>query len=79
MNVTNKLIFFAFAAAAFAQNAPRAAFEVATIRPSAPNPQEGVTAGVRIDGAQVRCAFLTLKDYIGIAYRVKLYQISALD
>jgi uncharacterized protein (TIGR03435 family) len=79
MNVTNKMIFFVLAAAAFAQNVPRPEFEVATIRPSAPNPQEGVTAGVRIDGAQVRCAFLTLKDYVGIAYRVKLYQVSGPD
>jgi uncharacterized protein (TIGR03435 family) len=34
---------------------------------------------VRIDGAQVRCAYLTLKDYIGIAYRVKLYQVAGPD
>ncbi len=34
---------------------------------------------MRIDGAQVRCALLTLKDYIGIAYRVKLYQVSGPD
>ena len=73
------------AAAAFAQNSPkpedspRPEFEVATIRPSAQGPQDGVTAGVRIDGAQVRCVALTLKDYIGIAYRVKLYQISGPD
>jgi uncharacterized protein (TIGR03435 family) len=81
MNTRNQVLSIVVfgAAAAFAQNAPRPEFEVATIRPSAPNPQEGVTAGVRIDGAQVRCAFLTLKDYVGIAYRVKLYQISAPD
>ncbi len=66
-------------AAAFAQNSPRAEFEVASIRPSGQSLQEGVTAGVRIDGAQVRCALLTLKDYIGIAYQVKLYQISGPD
>jgi uncharacterized protein (TIGR03435 family) len=73
------------AAAAFAQNSPkpedspRPEFEVATIRPSAQELQDGVTAGVRIDGAQVRCASLTLKDYIGIAYRVKLYQVNGPD
>jgi len=72
-------LIFAGAAAAIAQNAPRPEFEVATIRPSAPNAPDVVTAGVRIDGAQVRCAFLTLKDYIGMAYRVKVYQVSGPD
>jgi uncharacterized protein (TIGR03435 family) len=67
------------AATAFAQATPRPEFEVATIRPSGPSPQAGVAAGVRLDGAQVRCAYLTLKDYIGIAYRTKLYQISGPD
>jgi uncharacterized protein (TIGR03435 family) len=80
MKVTNALwIVLGAAAASFAQNSPRPEFEVATIRPSAQGPQGQVTAGVRIDGAQVRCAYLTLKDYIGIAYRVKLYQISGPD
>jgi len=69
--------------AALAQNPPalqsRLEFDVATIRPSAQSPQDGVAAGVRIDGAQARCVALTLKDYIGIAYRVKLYQISGPD
>lgn len=67
------------ATAAFAQTPPRPEFEVATIRPSAPSPEAGVTAGVRIDGAQFRSAFLTLKDYLGLAYRVKVYQISGPD
>ena len=67
------------AAAAFAQTPPRPEFEVASIRPSAPSPEAGVTAGVRIDGAQFRSAFLTLKDYLGLAYRVKVYQISGPD
>ena len=80
MNTMYKPLFvIVSAAAAFAQNAPRSEFEVATIRPSAQTPQDGVTAGVRIDGAQIRCAFLTLKDYIGIAYRIKLYQVSGPD
>jgi len=80
MNSMNKaLLLIVSATAVFAQNAPRSEFEVATIRPSAPTPPDGVTAGVRIDGAQIRCAFLTLKDYIGIAYRIKLYQVSGPD
>jgi uncharacterized protein (TIGR03435 family) len=73
------------ATAAFAQNSPRPEdsprpeFEVATIRPSAKSPEAGVTAGVRIDGAQFHSAFLTVKDYLGLAYRVKVYQISGPD
>ena len=62
-----------------AQNSGRPAFEVASIRPSANTLPQGVTAGARIDGSQFRTAFLTLKDYIGMAYRLKLYQISGPD
>lgn len=67
------------ASAAFAQNPPRAEFEVASIRPSAEQPLGTGSAGVRIDGAQVRFVGLSLKDYIGSAYRVKVYQISGPD
>jgi uncharacterized protein (TIGR03435 family) len=63
----------------FAQNSSRPAFEVASIRPSAGAPPQGVAVGVRIDGAQLRTAYLTVKDYIGMAYRVKLYQITGPD
>jgi uncharacterized protein (TIGR03435 family) len=80
MSATNKVFSIVLgAAAALAQDSPRPQFEVATIRPSAQGLQDGVTAGVRIDGAQFRSAFLTLKDYLGLAYRVKVYQISGPD
>jgi len=79
MNASKSLLIVLSAATVFAQTPPRPEFEVATIRPSTQTPQDGVTAGVRIDGAQVRCALLTLKDYIGIAYRIKLYQVSGPD
>ena len=67
------------AAALFGQDPPRLAFEVASIRPSAGPPTQGVAVGVRIDGAQFRATYMTLKDYIGMAYRLKLYQISGPD
>jgi len=54
----------------------RLEFEVASIKPSPPIvgvPQ--VSAGVHIDGAQVRFNMLSLSLYIQIAYRVKLYQV----
>jgi uncharacterized protein (TIGR03435 family) len=65
--------------ALFGQNAPRPAFDVASIRPSTGGLPQGVMAGVRLDGAQVRTAYLSLKDYIGMAYRLKPYQISGPD
>jgi uncharacterized protein (TIGR03435 family) len=67
------------ATALFGQNPARPSFEVASIRPSAPGPPQQGVAGARIDGAQFRTAYLTLKDYIGLAYRLKLYQISGPD
>jgi uncharacterized protein (TIGR03435 family) len=60
----------------FGQNAPRPAFEVASIRTSPAGAPQGAVGGVRLDGAQVRISYLTLKDYIAMAYRVKLYQVS---
>lgn len=86
MNAMNRTaLAILTAAAAFGQtspkpeDSPRPEFEVATIRPSAQSLTDGATAGVHIDGAQFRSAALTLKDYIGMAYRIKLYQISGPD
>src|SRR5260370_26295079 len=62
--------------AAFSQTAPaRPEFEVASIRPSAPPAAGQARVGVHVDGARVICTYLSLKDYIGLAYRVKEYQI----
>jgi uncharacterized protein (TIGR03435 family) len=63
--------------AVFGQNAPaRPEFEVASIKPSAPSGVDRANVGVRIDGAQVRCTYFSLKDYIGMAYRLRYYQIT---
>jgi uncharacterized protein (TIGR03435 family) len=56
----------------------RPEFEVASIRPSAPA-VERVNLGVHIDGARVSCTYLSLKDYIRIAYRLKDYQVLGPD
>lgn len=65
--------------AAFGQTAPappRAEFEVASIRPSAPlGGGSQVNVGVHVDGAMVSCTALSVKDYIVAAYQVKFYQI----
>jgi uncharacterized protein (TIGR03435 family) len=66
-------------ATVFGQSPPRAEFEVASIRPSSAPGVEQLRAGIHIDGAQVRGVLLSIKDYIGIAYKTKFAQISAPD
>ena len=62
--------------AAFSQTLPaRPEFEVASVRPSAP-PTDRVNIGMHVDGARVSCTYLSLKDYIRIAHRVKDYQVT---
>ena len=58
---------------------PSPQFEVASVRPTAPGPEGQVAAGVHIDGAQVRVAALTLREYIGIAYKVKYSEVVGPD
>jgi uncharacterized protein (TIGR03435 family) len=76
------LTLFAFgSAAAFAQ-APskKLEFEVASIRPSAPSAEQNrVDAGLHLDGAQARIAAFTLKDYLGMAYKLRGYQVTGPD
>ena len=55
------------------------AFEVASIRASVDAQRQAVAAVGRIDGAQYRIAGLTLKDYISMAYGLKLNQITGPD
>src|SRR5215471_17539270 len=68
-------------AALLAQSAPpRPEFEVASVKPSVQAPTgTQVHVGVQIDGAQVHCTYLSLKDYIRIAYQVKEFQINGPD
>jgi uncharacterized protein (TIGR03435 family) len=58
-----------------------AEFEVASIRPSAQagGPAAMLNVGLHVDGAQVRCTYMSLNDYIGIGYKLKNYQISGPD
>lgn len=67
--------------ALFGQATPaRQEFEVASIKPSAPpTGANRVLGGVHIDGSQVNWTFLSLKDYIVSACRVRIYQISGPD
>jgi uncharacterized protein (TIGR03435 family) len=64
----------------FAQSKPaRPEFEVASIKPSPPQMPNMAAVGVRIDGAQVRISYLPLRDYLAIAYRLKVNQITGPD
>jgi uncharacterized protein (TIGR03435 family) len=81
MSVIRSIVLAAAASAVcLAQSAaPKAEFEVASVKPSAPFiPGQGssLSLGVHIDDSQVRCTQLALKDYIRIAYQIKDYQVS---
>lgn len=54
-------------------------FEVASIKQSVQNVQTQTSAGLSIDGAMVRYTALDLKLYLGMAFRLKNYQIAAPD
>ena len=53
----------------------RLEFEVASIKPS-PEIFDRAAMGQHMDGSQVRYSFLSLKDYVRLAYRLKTYQVA---
>jgi uncharacterized protein (TIGR03435 family) len=57
----------------------RKEFEVASIRVATEQPLNAVAVGLQVDGSQVRISYLSLKDYISIAYQVGLNQIIGPD
>jgi len=69
------------ATAALAQTpAARPEFEVASVKVSAPiTDAAGLNVGVHIDGAMVRCTYLSLLNYLNMAYDVKDFQIIGPD
>src|ERR1700733_14071335 len=54
-------------------------FEVASIKPSAPDEFERGGAGTHIDSSQVSLKFVSLSYCLAFAYRVKNYGISGPD
>jgi uncharacterized protein (TIGR03435 family) len=60
--------------AVFAQARPE--FEVASIRPSVDQGTQAVSVGLSFNGSQVRIAYMSLKDHIGIAYGVRIDQVT---
>lgn len=81
MSATRTIILAVAASLALAESSTLPEFEVASIRPSAtvPGPQGQMSLGVHVDGAQVRISALTLKDYLGRAYGMKVAQIFGPD
>jgi len=79
--IRSAILGVAGAAVLFAQTAPpRPEFEVASIKPATVAPTGAqVHVGVQIDGAQVHCSYLSVRDYIRIAYRVKEHQVIGPD
>lgn len=57
----------------------RKEFEVASIKAAAERPINQVAVGLHVDGAQARISYLSLKDYIGTAFRVRPNQIVGPD
>jgi uncharacterized protein (TIGR03435 family) len=54
------------------------AFDVASIRPSADQPGQA-HIGMQVSGSHARIAYMSLKDYIAVAYGVRLDQIIGPD
>jgi uncharacterized protein (TIGR03435 family) len=78
--IRSALLAIFASSAVFGQTLPaRPEFEVASIKPSAPPGAGQVNVGVQIDGAQVHFSYLSLKDYIQIAYGVKGHQVVGPD
>jgi uncharacterized protein (TIGR03435 family) len=65
------------AASLFAQSkAGRPEFEVASIKPSPSQIPNQAAVGLKLDGAQIRAAYMPLREYLAMAFRVKPNQIS---
>jgi len=80
--IQSVVLGMAGAAVLLAQEAPRAEFEVASVKPAvAVDASNGgrVHVGIQIDGAQVHCTYLSVRDYVRIAYRLKDYQVAGPD
>lgn len=66
------------ASAVLAQS-PRQEFEVASIKPSDTSATDRMSVGVHLDGAQVHVGSFSLKDYLLMAYDIKIYQLEGPD
>jgi uncharacterized protein (TIGR03435 family) len=73
-------LIFLTASAVFCQPPdPRPQFDVASVKPSPAIRDGQIAVGVHIDGAMVRCTYLSLLNYLNMAYDVKDFQIIGPD
>jgi uncharacterized protein (TIGR03435 family) len=81
MNATRlSVAVLAAAASVFAQSkSGRPEFEVASVKLSGAQPENSAAVGIHMDGAQVRINYLTMKDYLRIAYNLRGLQINGPD
>ena len=79
MNSMIRVLGVCFLAVSLLSAQARKEFEVASIRPSGDIRNNQVVVGVHVDGSQVRVSFFSLKDYIGVAYRLRGNQIAGPD
>lgn len=77
MTRTLTVCLFLTSAALAAQALPQ--FEVASIRPSADQGNQAVSVGLSFNASQVRINYMSLKDHIGIAYGVRIDQVTGPD
>ena len=54
-------------------------FEVASVHPTPPSQEHGMSLALKLDASQVRVIALPLRDIVAAAYRLKPYQISGPD
>ena len=54
-------------------------FEVASVHPTPPSQEHGMSLALKLDASQVRVIALPLRDIIATAYRVRPYQITGPD
>ena len=66
-------------AAAMAQSTGSLSFEVASIKPSAPQTMGMIRVGMQADGGMLRYSNVSLQDIIRTAYRVKDFQVDGPD
>ena len=75
LSVASVVTLTAVVVPALSAQAP-AAFEVASIRPTPDGPPTA-PGGVQITQRQFRASYLSLRDYIAVAYKLPLHQVSA--
>jgi uncharacterized protein (TIGR03435 family) len=73
------LFLLFFGVTCCAQSAGKLSFEVASIKPSEPQPMNQTRIGMNTDAGMLRYTNVSLKDVVRVAYRVKDFQVEGPD